>query len=284
MASLAEGPTRDTPVEASDEAADQAADDSLGHANVVQETAGATEASVQPSKAGELAAPADAANDVHVFKGEWDAEGVWLYQAFNDAIADWAVDHQQLGGPQFNPLRMTWVKPSFAWVLYRSGYARKHNQTRILGLKVPHAQLAELLSRCACKHGGGGSKGRVQWDPARDLMTSEGREPRRMLRERAIQIGLSRDLSERYVGSVLQIRDVTDLAHRVGDAHAAKDVKAAMAALLRELPYERAYLPHCEYDTLVRLGMRRQEVDESGGRAHAAPGGKKSASGRRGGR
>ena len=52
LASLAEGPTRDTPVEASDEAADQAADDSLGHANVVQETAGATEASVQPSKAG----------------------------------------------------------------------------------------------------------------------------------------------------------------------------------------------------------------------------------------
>ena len=29
----------------------------------------------------------------------------------------------------------------------------------------------------------------VQWDPARDLMTSEGREPRRMLRRRAIQIG-----------------------------------------------------------------------------------------------
>eukprot|EP00325_Prymnesiales_sp_UTEX-LB-985_P028192 CAMPEP_0174736550 /NCGR_PEP_ID=MMETSP1094-20130205/66870_1 /TAXON_ID=156173 /ORGANISM="Chrysochromulina brevifilum, Strain UTEX LB 985" /LENGTH=184 /DNA_ID=CAMNT_0015939669 /DNA_START=89 /DNA_END=639 /DNA_ORIENTATION=+ len=137
----------------------------------------------------------------HVFKGEWDEEGVYFYQAFSAEIAEWAIREQRLGGPHFNVTRMTWIKPSFAWVLYRSGYARKHNQEVILKIKVPHALVAELLCACACKHGGGGSKGRVQWDPARDLMTSDdrGREPRRMLRERAIQIGLSRDLSTRYV-------------------------------------------------------------------------------------
>ena len=61
-------------------------------------------------------------------------------------------------------------------------------------------QISELLSQCACGHGGGGSHGRVQWDPARDLMSSEGREPRRMLRRRAIQIGREKDrISNRFI-------------------------------------------------------------------------------------
>ena len=55
------------------------------------------------------------------FNGEWDEEGVSFYQAFNDKIADWAVENQRFGGPHFNPTRMTWIKPSFAWVLYRAG-------------------------------------------------------------------------------------------------------------------------------------------------------------------
>ena len=73
------------------------------------------------------------------------------------------------------------------------------------------------------KVGGGGAKGRVQWDPARDLETSEGRgkgtEPRRMLRARAIQIGLSRELSATYAASITEVHDVTALARRVGAAH-----------------------------------------------------------------
>jgi len=199
---------------------------------------------------------------LHVFRAEWDAEGVYFYQAFPDEIAEWALREQCFGGPSFNAKRMTWIKPSFAWVLYRSGYARKHNQQRILKVKLPHALVAELLSACACKHGGGGSKGRVQWDPARDLMTSadRGREPRRMLRERAIQIGLSRELSERYVTGALSITDVSALGRHVGAAHGNKEewqVKAAMTALLPQLPVERPYMPSCPEKELVRLGLAK---------------------------
>ena len=210
-----------------------------------------------------LAESAHAGADVveagfHVFRAEWDAEGVYFYQAFSDEIAEWAIREQRFGGPKFNASRMTWIKPSFAWVLYRSGYGRKHNQQRVLKIKLAHPRVAALLTACACKHGGGGSKGRVQWDPARDLMTSEanGREPRRMLRERAIQIGLSRDLSEAYVAGVLSIEDVTPLARQVGVAHGNKDerqVKAAMTALLPQLPAERPYMPSCPGEELVRL-------------------------------
>ena len=147
-------------------------------------------------------------DETQTFVGEWDEEGVYVYQAFNDAIADWALEHQRFGGPDFKPDRMTWVKPSFAWVLYRSGYAKKHNQQRVLKIKLPHSALAELLSQCKCTHGGGGSKGRVQWDPARDLMVGDGKEPRRLPgRQRAIQIGLKDELSHLYVASAVRIEE-----------------------------------------------------------------------------
>ena len=81
----------------------------------------------------------------NMFSGEWDDEGVFFYQAFNDEIADWALENQKFGGPSFNPVRMTWIKPSFAWVLYRAGYGHKDkNQSRILKVKLSHAAVAEM--------------------------------------------------------------------------------------------------------------------------------------------
>merc|ERR1711879_1066614 len=196
-------------------------------------------------------------DDVNVFSGEGDHEGVFFYQAFKDDIADWALEHQQFGGPSFNPTRMTWIKPSFAWVLYRSGYAYKHNQTRILKVKLPHDAVAELLSKCKCRDGGGGSKGRVQWDPGRDIMAADGRVPRES-RGRAIQIGIKGSFSEMYVQSAVSIQDVTELAHKVHSAHQIKSqakAKEAMTELLPELPAERPYMPSCPEHVLVGLKM-----------------------------
>jgi hypothetical protein len=41
-----------------------------------------------------------------VFEGEFDAEGVYVYQAYSHAIADFAIEHQQFGGEFFYPSRM----------------------------------------------------------------------------------------------------------------------------------------------------------------------------------
>ncbi|KAL7560281.1 hypothetical protein ACA910_016581 [Epithemia clementina (nom. ined.)] len=208
--------------------------------------------------------------NVQVFNAEWDDEGVYFYQAFCPAIADFAVEHQTLGGPAFKPVRMTWIKPSFAWMLYRSHYGHKKNQERILKIKIGHESLASILSSgcCKCGHGHGGALGRVQWDPERDIMapSADGKEPRRMLRQRAIQIGLSNQLSEIYVKSILEIQDVTDLAHRVGQAHAilllAKTKKNKnnndenpMEVLKPDLPVERPYIPHVSHEILADLAM-----------------------------
>ena len=192
--------------------------------------------------------------EVQVFNAEWDAEGVYVYQAFKDEIADWALENQRFGGPHFNPKRMTWIKPSFAWVLYRSGYAQKHDQNRILKIKIPHDCLSQILSQCKCAHGEGGGIGRVQWDPERDLFAAEAKIPRKMVRQRAIQIGMKDSLSEFYVQSIISIEEVTDLAHVVQNAHMSKtndDIKTISV----QLPIERPYIPTCSKEILENLGM-----------------------------
>ena len=79
----------------------------------------------------------------NIFRAEFNEEGVYVYQAFRDSIADYALAHGRFGGPDFNPARMTWINPSFAWMLYRSGYGHKdQNQKRILKIKVPHEVMA----------------------------------------------------------------------------------------------------------------------------------------------
>merc|ERR1712003_153109 len=100
--------------------------------------------------------------------------------------------------------------------------------------------MGQILSQCQCldtnkatrsSHAAeGGGNGRVQWDPERDMMSADGREPREMLRRRAIQIGLKGKLSEYYVQNVISIQDVTQLCHQVCVAHRDKN-RDSMAAL-----------------------------------------------------
>ena len=103
----------------------------------------------------------------------------------------------KFGGPKWNPTRMTWIKPSFAWMLYRSGYGKKPGQERVLRIKLSHETVSKLLSQCKLSHKSQSDKipnmnGRVQWDPERDIFSSDSKknEPGIFQRTRAIQIGL----------------------------------------------------------------------------------------------
>jgi hypothetical protein len=209
-------------------------------------------------------------NQVQVIEAEYDDEGIYVYQAYNDTIANFAVEHNYLGGPEFKTTRMTWIKPSFAWMLYRSNYAKlgdktnSKNQRRILKIKLSHETFADLLSCCACGDNSGGKKARVQWDPARNLFEAgKDNVPQKLLRSRAIQIGLSHEFSKKYVENIMSIEDVTTLAHAVGHAHKTKPpnksitkstvVKQQMDLLV--LPIEKPYMPHCSLNVLENLAM-----------------------------
>ncbi len=67
----------------------------------------------------------------------FDEDGIYVYQAFQRKIVDAALLKGTFGeGFQMN--RMTWIKPSFGWMLYRSGYATKPNQEAILKIRLSH--------------------------------------------------------------------------------------------------------------------------------------------------
>jgi hypothetical protein len=63
----------------------------------------------------------------------YDAETVTVYQAYDPAIAASALRAQTFVAP-FERDRMTWIKPSFLWMMYRCGWASEPGQTRVLAI------------------------------------------------------------------------------------------------------------------------------------------------------
>jgi hypothetical protein len=137
---------------------------------------------------------------------------------------------------------MTWIKPSFGWMLHRSGYASKPGQERILKIKVSRAGFGAILSeavlstfhpqihgsRDAWKRAVDRGQVRCQWDPDRDLRLNR-------LDRRAIQLGLQGSFSRRYVEEwIVALEDATPLARAVFDA-------VRSGAPLPAVPEERLY-------------------------------------------
>ena len=54
-----------------------------------------------------------------------------IKKAYNPIIAKEAIALQTFG-ENFNINRMTWIKPSFLWMMYRSNWGTKKNQECIL--------------------------------------------------------------------------------------------------------------------------------------------------------
>lgn len=121
---------------------------------------------------------------------QYNESSILVYQAFNDSIADYALENQRFGGENFSLTRMTWIKPNFTWMMYRSGWAQKKNQNRILGIWLKLDAFHDLLSLAistSTKSKGMKTKDEckvnVQWDPDH-YVTGE------KLERRAIQIGI----------------------------------------------------------------------------------------------
>ncbi len=50
-----------------------------------------------------------------------EESNIIVYQAYNEKIAKYAIENQKIGGEYFSKNRMTWIKPNFLWMMYRSG-------------------------------------------------------------------------------------------------------------------------------------------------------------------
>ncbi|MFJ6614886.1 DUF4291 domain-containing protein [Streptomyces sp. NPDC091289] len=177
-------------------------------------------------------------------RARFDETTVTVYQAYADRVAGPALAAGTFVDP-FKRGRMTWIKPSFLWMMYRCGWGAKTDQERVLAVDITREGFEWALSRACLSHFDNrrfavkedwqeavrSSPVRVQWDPDRDLSLSP-------LPHRAIQIGLSGPAVERYVdGWITGIRDVTPLAHEVHAAVQADDLTAARSLLPAEHLY-----------------------------------------------
>jgi len=146
----------------------------------------------------------------------YDEHTIVVYQAFSPVIAGPAVAAGRFV-PPFGMSRMTWIKPSFLWMMYRCGWATKPGQERVLAIRITRTGFEDALaqaalsafepgtypSREAWQAALGSSPVRVQWDPERDPNGSP-------LAWRSVQIGLSGEIVRRYVDEwTVGIEDIT---------------------------------------------------------------------------
>ena len=174
-----------------------------------------------------------------------DDETLVVYQAYSPHIAEPAVAAGTFVAP-FKRERMTWIKPSFNWMMYRCGWATKPGQERVLAVTITRAGLNWALEHAcladfhpelygtyeAWQERKRSSPVRVQWDPERSVALDR-------LEYRSIQVGLGGESVGRYVDEwITGIEDVTTLAREIGALVAAGDREAARRRLPVETPLE----------------------------------------------
>ncbi|MEI5135083.1 DUF4291 domain-containing protein [Streptomyces libani] len=140
---------------------------------------------------------------------------------------------------------LTWIKPSFLWMMYRCGWGTKADQETVLAVEIGRDGFDWALGNACLSHFDGdehadrgvwrrelkGSPARVQWDPERDLWL-------RALPYRSLQLGLAGEASRRYADEwTVGITDVTPLAQEVRALVRAGETAAAAALLPEERPY-----------------------------------------------
>ncbi len=173
----------------------------------------------------------------------YDDATIRVYQAYSNEVADAALARGTFVSPPFKMERMTWIKPSFLWMMYRAGWGFKDaGQQRILAIDISRDGFEWALEHGCLSHAEGDVDApagfnkdlfpvRIQWDPERDLHLHK-------LPHRAIQIGLSKEAVHLYVTQWIRgITDVTPLAHEIHALVQAGRLEEANA----RLPVERVY-------------------------------------------
>ncbi|WP_338869590.1 DUF4291 domain-containing protein [Myxococcus stipitatus] len=155
-------------------------------------------------------------------RADFDQTSIVMYQAYPDAIADVAVKEQTFG-PPFSLGRMTWIKPSFLWLMHRSNWGRKRGQERTLAVRIRRTGWEEALGAAVLTsfepkaHGSPESWRKafeaapvhVQWDPERTLRGAG-------LPHDSIQVGLGRAIIQCFVEDwIVSITDLTPLVQKL---------------------------------------------------------------------
>jgi hypothetical protein len=174
----------------------------------------------------------------------YDRETIVVYQAYRASIASHAVATRRFGG-DFSYARMSWIKPNFLWMMYRSAWGTKEGQEAVLALRLSRGFFDAILaaavpsafdnvtyaSDAAWKVAVAASEVRLQWDPDHD---PEGQPVAR----RAIQLGLR--------GSMLQAFGRRELLEVIDMTAFVAEQRGRLSSLGQaslSTPSERIYFP-----------------------------------------
>lgn len=184
--------------------------------------------------------------DEKIIRAIYDNDTITVYQAFNKVIANSAVKAQTFVCPPFKKERMTWIKPSFLWMMYRSGWATKENQECILAIKIKREGFEWALENSCLSHFDKNihltqenwkkslhsSPVRIQWDPEKDIFLQP-------LPYRSIQIGLSGVAVEKYISDwIVEIEDITEKVIKINSLLIKQNVNNALKLIPQEVEYK----------------------------------------------
>ena len=177
-------------------------------------------------------------------RAEYSAELITVYQAYSPEIAGPAVAAGTFV-PPFKRDRMTWIKPSFLWMMYRCGWATKPGQERVLAVEITRGGFEWALEHACLSHFDPAchrdrrawsqqlkvSPVRVQWDPERSIRLGA-------LPYRSLQVGLCGEAVDRYVEEwIVAVTDVTATVQAIHESLRGGDEQTALALLPTERPY-----------------------------------------------
>lgn len=188
---------------------------------------------------------------------QYDDDTIIVYQAYRPSIGRYAAEHGAFGG-DFSYSRMSWVKPNFLWMMYRSGWGTKEGQEVTLALRLRRVFFDSLLAQAVpsswdrnlfaseeeWSQAVDGSSVRLQWDP--DHHPSGAK-----LERRAIQLGLRGEVLEAF--GRRELVDVIDVSEFVVEQRAL--LSSGLSALVT--PQERVYRP-ADPAVAARLGFSEQ--------------------------
>lgn len=182
-------------------------------------------------------------SSAHEIRADYDRETIVMYQAYSPAIAEPAVAAQKFV-PPFSLQRMTWIKPSFLWLMERSGWGKKAEQEVTLAVRIRRRGWEAALRQGVLTDGDvSDARVHVQWDPERSLHGEK-------LNYRSIQVGLSRHVIREFVDDwVVAISDLSALVAKIAKLRSMGRFDRARDLL----PNERVY--PVDEDIRQRLGM-----------------------------
>lgn len=180
----------------------------------------------------------------HEIRADYNRDSIVVYQAYRKEIALPAVENNKFV-PPFSTNRMTWIKPSFLWLMERSNWGQKAGQEYILAVRISRKGWEEALALGILTSPEKGvyrnqeewkqqfdkALVHIQWDTERSIRGTP-------LNYESIQVGLSRHIIGKYVNEwTIEIKDYTPLVTKIYNLIGAGQLEKAKAFLPKEQAY-----------------------------------------------